>query len=96
MHRACNLLARAKEPEERLAPMEHGWEDFGTLLPSKCLKPLPRVCSQCASVQASVTHGDVAAVLLEFCALYSAMEEFKYHVKSITSAHIWCTLRGII
>ena len=42
VHRACHLLATAKEPEERLAPLEHGWEDHsGTLLPSKCLKPLP-------------------------------------------------------
>ena len=27
--------------DARLEPMEHGWEEhFGTLLPSKCMKPL--------------------------------------------------------
>ena len=42
VHRDCHLLATAKEPEARLAPMEHGWEEhFGTLLPSKCFQPFP-------------------------------------------------------
>ena len=35
VHTACHLLATAMEPEDRLATMEHGWEEhFGTLLPS--------------------------------------------------------------
>ncbi len=42
MHRACQLLARGGKQEEKLEPVEHGWEEhFGTLLPSKCLMPLP-------------------------------------------------------
>ena len=42
VHRACQLLATDNEREARLVPVEHGWEDHdGTLLPSKCLKPLP-------------------------------------------------------
>ena len=97
VHRACHLLATAKEPEERLAPLEHGWEDHsGTLLPSKCLKPQHRVCSQYASAQASVTLHDVAAVLLEFRASYSAMENRKIlHVKTHHTnlhAHIYGAL----
>ena len=40
----CHLLATAKDPKARLGSMERGWtEQFGTLLPSKCPKPLPQV-----------------------------------------------------
>lgn len=40
VHRACQLLVTHDE-QERLDPVEHGWEEhFGTLLPSKCLKLL--------------------------------------------------------
>ena len=40
--RACHLFETAKELMARLGPLEHGWEEhFGTLLPSKGLKPLP-------------------------------------------------------
>ena len=42
VHRACQLLAIADKREAKLKSMEHGWEEqFGTLLLSKCLKPLP-------------------------------------------------------
>lgn len=43
VHKACQLLVSANVQEARLEPTRHGWEDhFGTLLPSKSLKPLPR------------------------------------------------------
>ena len=64
--RACHLFETAKEPMARLGPMEHGWEEhFGTLLPSKGLKPLP----QYVSVSASVRLDDVAAGVpcITFC-----------------------------
>ena len=66
VHRACHLFETAKEPMARLGPMEHGWEEhFGTLLPSKGLKPLP----QYVSVSASVRLDDVAAGVpcITFC-----------------------------
>jgi len=42
INKACNLLVTAHEQEEPLEATDHGWEEkFGTLLPSKYLKPLP-------------------------------------------------------
>jgi hypothetical protein len=45
VHKTCQLLATAaaNESDARLQPSRYGWEEhFGTLLPSKCMKPLPR------------------------------------------------------
>ncbi len=40
--KACQLLVTTNEREATLAPIEHGWEEnSGSLLPSKCMKPLP-------------------------------------------------------
>ena len=52
MNRACKLFATDNEREARLEPVEHEWEEhFGTPLPSKCMKPLPKnvvVICRCA------------------------------------------------
>ena len=43
VHKAYRLLVTTDEREARLQPLDHGWEEqFGMLLPSKCLNPLPR------------------------------------------------------
>ena len=52
VNEACQLLTSVENPEEKPEPVEHGWEEnFGMLLPSKCMKPLPHcmltIC-QCA------------------------------------------------
>jgi hypothetical protein len=43
VYKACHLLgATSQQRQDNLEPLEHGWEQhFGTLLPSKCMKPLP-------------------------------------------------------
>jgi len=42
VHRACHLLEAVDTRLSESEPLEHGWtEHFGTLLPSKCLNPLP-------------------------------------------------------
>ena len=43
VHKACRLLVTTEERDARLQPLDHGWEEqFGMLLPSKYLNPLPR------------------------------------------------------
>lgn len=43
VHKACHLLSIVDEQEDRLQPLQHGWEEhFNALLPAKCLKPLPQ------------------------------------------------------
>jgi len=42
VYQACQL-PRTGQGVAKLKPVEHGWEEqFGSLLPSKCLKPLPQ------------------------------------------------------
>ncbi|KAH3719440.1 hypothetical protein DPMN_062275 [Dreissena polymorpha] len=44
IHRVCTLLINIDGPETRVAPVTHGgWEEhLGMLLPTMCMKPLPR------------------------------------------------------
>ena len=75
VHRAINLLVTVNEPSQ-LEPLEHEWEEhFGVLLPSKCLKPLPRdLLTTCNCAGKCDTIDAVVPVLQEFCVSYSVME----------------------
>lgn len=73
VHKACQLLNRANEQESKLQPFEYGWEEnFGALLPSKYLNPLPpnllTVCNcagKCNSRRCRCRFGNVKCVI--FC-----------------------------
>ena len=42
VHRECHLLTSATKQGVKLDPEKHGWQiQFGTLVPTKYLKPLP-------------------------------------------------------